>query len=129
VAQYATRSEFFWFMNELNSRSDHDILITLFQKVSTNHDYITEKMENFSKEIAGLRDATNNALASLELRVGNLEKLVTSEMMRKLQDDIDKNSQWIMEYKITWRNILAIAGVIGAIIGLLSEVALKAIFH
>lgn len=102
--------------DQYKNSSDHDILITLVEKTMNNH---TTQMDNISRlgtEISSLRHATNSSLQSMELRLATLERVVDARVMQNIKDKIEANTQWINEFRVTWKTIVGVSAAISAII-------------
>lgn len=93
---------------------DHDTLIRLETKV----DSVLESV----KEI---KDGTAAQLANHEQRINDMEKLRDELNPKELVTQIKSNAQWIHDFKLTWKIILAISASIGGIVGFIVNLVLK----
>lgn len=78
-------------------RQDHDTLIRLDGKV-----------DNLTTEVKKMSDGTATTLAGHESRLQVLEKISNEVDIPRRIKQIEENSSWIHDFKITWKTILLI---------------------
>lgn len=90
---------------------DHDLLIRVDQKV----DNLIDSMDKLS-------DGMTKELADHELRINAIEKVHEELNPTEIAKTVQKNSQWINDFKITWKVLLFISSAISSIIGFILAV-------
>lgn len=98
-------------------KSDHDILITLVESVKNNHATILDKIADVKDDVNEIKQGVNLRIADHELRIKALEKLRDELQPHILAETIDKNNQWINDFKLTWKVTLGIASSVAAVVG------------
>ena len=98
---------------EIFTRADRDLLIRLDSKV-----------DRIVGDIKELKDGTTARIITLEQQMNLMEKIRTEYDPTKIVPLIYEHEQWIREYKLTYKIIVGVAAIIGAIVSF----ALKVVF-
>lgn len=86
--------------------SDHDLLITL-----------NTKFDGLTQDIKQNTDGLVAKIADHEVRIKGMEKLRDELQPEKLAAQVAVNTQWIHDYKLTYRIIVGIAAGVGGMVG------------
>lgn len=95
-------------------RADHDTLIR-----------VEGKLDNVGLDIKEMKDGINNRLVIVETKVTGLEKLRDEINPTEIVKQVKANSQWIHDFKLTWKLILAIGATVGGVVGFILSVLTK----
>lgn len=103
-------------MSELDrlQRTDHDTLTRLETKV----DYLTSAIKSYS-------EGFTQRIVDLEHNVRDLQKQRDEVNVPSLAKEVEENTQWRRDFKLTYRVIIAITTAVGAIIGFAVSILVK----
>ncbi len=99
------------------AKTDHDILITLVESVKNNHATILDKIADIKEDVAEIKAGINLRIADHEIRIKALEKMRDELRPHTMAEIIEKNNQWINDFRLTWKITLGIASAVAAIVG------------
>ncbi len=111
-------------MENANTMSDHDILITLVATVNEQHKSLLEKMEGVKQNIKDIKDVdlkeikngTHERIVALEIRVASMEKLRDETNYPEVVKTVRNNNEWISSFKISWKTTLFIVSTATAVV-------------
>ena len=93
----------------IKPESDHDVLIELRANFRT---FISQYVIDMKE----LKDGTTDKLVDHDIRIHKVEQTIEEFQPVAILKQINEDHLWIHDFKITWKNLLAIAGGIGAIV-------------
>lgn len=86
--------------------SDHDLLIRLDTKV-----------DQLTKDVKLMSDGISTKIASIDIRVNAIEKLIDETQPLEVIKQIKDNTEWISGFKLTWKLLLAVFSTVSLILG------------
>lgn len=89
-----------------NQMSDHDLLITL-----------NTKFDGLTQDIKQNTDGLVAKIADHEVRIKAAEKLHDELQPLKTAEQVKINTQWIHDFKLTYRIVVGIAAAVGGMVG------------
>ncbi len=98
--------------------NDHDVLIRL-----------DTKFDVFINEWQSVRNSLNSRLSAAESRITGLEGTIKELIVGETRKKADFSQQWIHDFQVRWKLIIAIATVLGSVVTLIVEAIFKFIFH
>jgi hypothetical protein len=106
-------------------QTDHDILITLVETNRQQFIIMTGKMDDIKVSMRELKNNTQEDVRKLDVRIAQVEELHNELQLRELAKQVKENSQWINNFKISYRIILIVAAAAGSLITFLLTTALN----
>ena len=95
-------------INKVEKMNDHDLLIRLDAKV-----------DQLSLDIKSLGEGVSIRIAKIEQRLDIVDKILSETDPTALVKLFNEDHEWIKGFKITWKIILGLIGLIGIIIGVI----------
>jgi hypothetical protein len=98
--------------------NDHDVLIRL-----------DTKFDVFINEWQSTRNSLNSRLSAAESRITGVEGTVKELIIGETRKKADLAQQWIHDFQVRWKLIIAISTILGSIVTLLIEALVRFFFH
>lgn len=95
-------------------RADHDTLIR-----------VEAKVDQIVTDIKDLKDGVNAKVSDHEQRINVLERIKDEVNLSETMKSIKDSAQWIHDFKVTWKVILAVAGGVGGFVGFLINLLVR----
>ena len=106
-------------------QTDHDILVTLVEAVKQNHNSVMTRIDSVKGDVKEIKDGTAAKLLELDMRIKVQEDLHLRLQPEKLAEQVHANTQWIHDFKISYRAIIGFSMAISSIITFLLSLLLK----
>lgn len=104
-----------------------DSLLTFDKMQRTDHDTLIRveaKVDALIADVKEMKDGTNLKLIDHEGRLKSLEKIVDETNPEVRVKQVDELVQWKHDFSLTYKVIITIASVIGAMVGFVASLLL-----
>lgn len=112
-------------MDKTVFQTDHDILVTLVEAVKQNHNSVMTRIDSVKGDVKEIKDGTAAKLLELDMRIKAQEDQNLRLQPEKIADQVHLNSQWIHDFKISYRAIIGFSMAISSVITFLLSLLFK----
>ncbi|HEX2910380.1 MAG TPA: hypothetical protein VH186_06195 [Chloroflexia bacterium] len=101
----------------LQYQSDHDILITLVEKVSSNHATLLDKFDRLSKDMNDLRNSTKSDNTAMTHRIDKLEDSLGKYNFQEWYSTCKADHEWNTDFRKTWKLVVVAISACSMVLG------------